>query len=113
MIELTVYRFETASLCKQRISQDLRVANRLSLEYPTDTDKPLFLLRSPVTAGYGPLHAVFNPCLIRHQWVANRSLAHETDDVGGDIGITRPSIGLAEIGFREAVLIKQYRQRFQ
>src|SRR6266550_2242746 len=108
MIELTVYRFEAAGLCKQGIGKNFGVAHRLCLKDTADTNEPLSLLRSPITAGHDALYTVFDPCFIRHQWIADRGLTNETDDVGGDISVARPAVSVPEAGFRKAVFVEQY-----
>src|SRR6266851_2355583 len=113
MIELAVHCFEAAGLREQLIGEDFGIANRLSLEYTADANEPLSLLHSPITAGHDSLYTVFDPSLIRHQGVADRSLTHEADDVGGDISIARSAVGLPKVCFREPVFVEQHGERLQ
>jgi hypothetical protein len=99
MIELAVDGVEAAGLREQWVRQNFWVPHGLRPQSPADADEPLSLLGRPIPASDYPLHAVFDACLIGHERVADRSLANEADDMGGNIRVSRPAIGLPEAGF--------------
>ena len=93
MIELAVYRLKAPCLRKQGIGEDFGVADRLRLQRAADADQPLLLLGRPCPARDDALNTVLDACLVRNERIADRSLAHKTDDVGSDVGVAYPAVG--------------------
>lgn len=63
--------------------------------------------------GEDAFNAVLDPGLVRHEGIAERGLAHETNNVSGDVRIAHAAIGLAQGRLGEAVGVEQHREFLQ